>query len=106
MFFGVIFACPVALKTQIVALFDQLGTVYIVAVAAAHIPIIHLALHKRAVHIYFVPDLPIRKIQFRGQQTRQKAVQEVRLCVGVIPQDSSPRMARGAQLYQFPRPEL
>jgi hypothetical protein len=61
---GVVLMGSVTLQTEIVALFYWFDTVDVVAVAAAHITMIHFTLGKRAVNIYFLEDLSVRKIQF------------------------------------------
>jgi hypothetical protein len=59
---GIVLMGSVALQTQIVALFYWFDTVDVVAVAAAHITIIHFTLGEGAINIYFIKDLSIRKI--------------------------------------------
>jgi len=65
MFLGVIFIDTVALEAKAVSLFDDLHTVHVMAVAAAHIPVVHFALGERSVYVHLLQDLPIRIIQSR-----------------------------------------
>jgi len=59
---GIVFGGLVALEAQIVAFQKYLCTVNVMAVAAADIPVVHLALGEGAVHIYLFKDLSVRKI--------------------------------------------
>ena len=52
-----------ALQAEIVSFPDRPDAVYLVAVAAAHIPVIHLALRERAVHVDLVEDLAVGEIE-------------------------------------------
>ena len=65
MFLGVIFVCAVALEAKAVSLFNDLHTVHVMAVAAAHIPVVHLALGERTVYVDLLQNLSIRKIHGR-----------------------------------------
>ena len=59
---GIVLMGSVTLQTEIVALFYWFDTVDVVAVAAAHITMIHFTLGEGAINIYFLEDLSIRKI--------------------------------------------
>jgi hypothetical protein len=72
---GVILTGPMALKTEIVPLLQQFSAVHIVAVAAAHVPMVHLALCERSVNINLFQDLSICKIEAFGEKRRQQAVE-------------------------------
>jgi hypothetical protein len=65
---GVVLTGPMALKTEIVPLFQEFYAVHIVTVAAPHIPMIHLALCKRSVNINLFQDLPICEIDAFGEK--------------------------------------
>ena len=103
---GVVVACPMTLQAQPVAFLHALDAVDVVAVAAAHVPRVHLALSERGVGIHLFQDLAVGEIQVPGEQARQHGVQQVGLDVGVIPQDRPPGMARCAQLHGFAGPQL
>ncbi len=98
---GVVVACPVALKAQAVAFLHAFDAVDVVAVAAAHIPRVHLALGERGVGIDLFQDLAVGEVQVLGEQAWQHGIQKIRFDVGVIPQDRPAGMARRAQLHQF-----
>jgi hypothetical protein len=76
MLLGIIFTGAVALKTEPIPLLDHFETVHIMAVAAAHIPMVHLALGEGAVNIDLIQDLSVREIELFGQQAGEHAVQQ------------------------------
>ena len=55
----------------------------IVAVLARDAVAVHLALEKRAVHVDFVPDLPIRVVERLSQKRRSKPVEKY-LSAGIV----------------------
>jgi hypothetical protein len=63
MIFMVIMVCPVTLEAQVVSLLMKFETVDIMAITALYIPLIHLALSKRAINIDFIKDLSIREVK-------------------------------------------
>jgi hypothetical protein len=65
---SIVLTGPMALKTEIVPLLQEFYAVHIVAVAAPHIPMIHLALCKRSVNINLFQDLPICEIDAFGEK--------------------------------------
>ena len=97
----VVVTCPVALKAQAVAFLDGLDAVDVMAVAAAHIPCVHLALGERGVGIDLIQNLTVGKVQFPGKQAGQHGIQKILFGVGVIPQDRPTGMTRRAQFHQF-----
>ena len=53
---------PVTLEAEIVAVLDAPDAVDVVAVAAADLPVVHLALHERPVDVNLVENLTVGKI--------------------------------------------
>ena len=102
----VVVARPVALQAQAVAVLHAPDAVDVVAIAAAHIPRVHLALGERGVRIHLFQNLAVREVQVPGEQARQHGVEQVRLGVGVVPQDRSSGVARRAQLHGLTRFQL
>ena len=102
---GVVVGRPVALQAQAVAFLHAPDAVDVVAVAAAHVPRVHLALGERGVRVHLFQDLPVGEIQLPGEQARHHGVQQVGLDVGVIPQDRPARMARRTELHGLAGPQ-
>jgi hypothetical protein len=92
----------VALGAQVVLRLDQLKAVHVVAVAAPHVILEHLALDERAVDVHLFQDLAVGVIQPLSQLTRHDVVQEVRSGVVVVAQLRPARMARRAQFHLVP----
>ena len=57
MFFGVINGRPVALQAKVIAFLNELDTVDIVTVTAAHITVVHFALNERSIDIHLLQNL-------------------------------------------------
>jgi hypothetical protein len=58
----------VALKAKGVAAFHDLGAVHVMAVAAAHVPMVHFTLGKGTVDIDLVFDLAVRVVEMFVKQ--------------------------------------
>jgi hypothetical protein len=57
----------VTLAAQAIAFRSQLVAMRLMTISANNTSIIHLALDERAVHIYFVENLSVRVIKWRGE---------------------------------------
>jgi len=86
--FGVILTGPMALKTDLISLFEKLNAMHVVAVTAAHVTMVHLALCERAVDVDLVEDLSIRMVEILFQQRRHHAIQQLPLLQGSVRQEN------------------
>ena len=93
----IVYFRPVALQAKRIALLDPSRAVHIVAVAAADIPIVHLALHEGPVNIYFFQNLSVGEIHPLGKQLRDGVIQKIIEIVGVVTHGRAPGMAGRAE---------
>jgi hypothetical protein len=74
----------VALKAQVVPLFEQSKAVNVVAIAAAHVVLVHFALNERPVYIHLLEDLTIRVVKPFAEHCRELAVHQMPASMVVI----------------------
>ena len=94
----VVLRLAVTLQAQRVVFQHGFHRVHVVAVAAAHVALVHLALRERAVNVDLVEDLAVGEVQALVEQARQEGVHEGAAVVVEIAHRGAPRVARRAQL--------
>jgi uncharacterized protein (UPF0264 family) len=79
--------CLMALEAQRISRFDGLHAVNIVAVAAADLPVVHLALGEGTIDVDLIENLSVRKVEPLSQEAGQHGVQKVVFGMGVVSED-------------------
>jgi len=66
----------VAAVTKGITVYENLPAVWFMAIGTNHTSLVHLALQKGGIYIYFLKDLPVRKIQSLFKQGRVMCFEE------------------------------